>query len=131
MDDAEIENHRRALVDSKLEAPKTLSEESETFWGEISAKTNDFGRNAADAAVLRLITKDDLLSFWEDTFAAGCSQRRKLAACFYAPHVALPPPSSIVSAVSAIPIVCVDGLDAVIEFKRTMAAYPAPIRVDI
>ena len=106
-----------------------LAQESSLYWSEISQGTFDFHRSFTDAATLRTLTKADLLAFWEETFAAGSPQRRKLASCVYAAHHPLPPPSSVASAVSNVPIVCVDGTEAVFEFKRTMAAYPAPLRV--
>jgi len=124
--DAVFEDHRSTLIKKKLAAPKTLGEESQLFWSEISGGTRDFHRDAKAADALRSLSKADLASFWLETFAADSQQRRKLLACVYSPDMALPSPSSLVSAVSTTPIVCVDGLDAVLEYKRTLAAFPGP-----
>jgi secreted Zn-dependent insulinase-like peptidase len=130
LEDSEFENHREALIEARLEAPTTLKQESDKHWSEISAGTCDFGRDAADVECIRGLTREGLLAYWEDTFAADAPQRRKLLACAYAAHLALPPPSSVVSTVSKAPIVCVDGLEAAIEFKRTLAAFAPPQRAD-
>ena len=128
--EANFADHRAALVEAKLEAPKTQRDEASLHWAEISAGTCDFGRNVTDAACLRAITQEELVECWERTFAAGAPQRRKLLACAYAAHIPLPAPSSLISAVCDATIVCVDGLDAVSDYKRTLSAYPSPSRAD-
>ena len=123
---AEFENHRASLLSAKMELHKTLRQESAAYWHEITQGTYDFGRDAKDAEVLRTLTKQHLAEYWAATFDAAAPARRKLSAQAFAAHHSLP--AKLEKGVHGRPVHYVDGLDAAIEYKRTLAAFPAPLR---
>jgi len=124
----EFENHRQALLTAKLEQPKTLRQESSIYWNEISQGTYDFERSERDAEVLRGLTKAEVLAFWHATFDAAAPARRKLSAQAFAAHHPLPPKRPAGTHGRAVHYV--DGLEASLEYKRTLAAFPPPLRTD-
>ena len=124
----EFGNHRSALLTAKLEQPKTLRQESGIYWNEIAQGTYDFERDSKDAEVLRTLSKDEVIQFWGRHFDASTPGRRKLSAQSFAAHHALP--SKLAAGVQQRPIHYIDGLEAVLEYKRTLAAYPPPLRCD-
>ena len=125
---AEFANHKDSLITAKLEVPKTLRQETGVYWGEIAQGTYDFRREATDAAVLRTLTVEDVLAYWLRTFDATGPHRRKLSTQFFASQYALPPKAS--TGVHGRRMVYIDGLEAVLEYKRTLMAFPAPPRCD-
>ena len=71
MDATEFANHRKALVDAKLETDKKLRQESSRYWAEIPLGTLDFERAKADAEALRSCTKPQLAAFWAQYLQAA------------------------------------------------------------
>ena len=125
---SEFSNHRESLLTAKLEQPKTLRHETGIYWGEISQGTYDFTRDKADAEVLRSLTVDDLANYWRATFDAAAPRRRKLSSQAFAAHHPLPPKQA--TGVHGRKMHYVEGLEEVIRYKRTLAAFPAPRRAD-
>lgn len=125
---AEFANHRDAALKAKLEAPKTLREETHVYWQEIAQGTYDFQRDAADAKVVEQVTQQDVIGYWAKTFDASATGRRKLSTQVYAAHHTLPARQT--KGVNGRRVHYVDGLDAVLEYKRTLAAFPAAPRSD-
>ena len=124
----EFANHKEAILKDKLEPPKTLRHESGIYWNEIAQGTYDFQGHFADADALAQVTQADVLAFWNATFDASAAGRRKLSTQVIAAHLPLPPKRS--TGVNGRPVHYVDGFDDVIEYKRTLAAFPAPPRAD-
>ena len=118
MEDAEFVNHRKALVDAKLEKDKKLRQESGRYWGEIPLGTYDFERTKHDAAALEACTQQQLAAFWATYFEPGAPRRRKLSSQVFAAQHALPPPPDGTR--------CIDGREAVLQFKRELSAFPPP-----
>ena len=126
--DEEFANHKDAIMKSKVEPPKTLRAESGVYWNEIAQGTYDFHRDAIDAEVVKILTKQDVLDYWMKTFDASARGRRKLSTQVWAAHLTLPDDKE--EGVNGRRIQYVDGLDAVLEYKRSLAAFPAAPRCD-
>jgi len=124
----EFGNFREALITGKLEQPKTLRQESSIYWNEIAQGTYDFDRDAQDAAALRTFTSEDVKRVWFATFDATAPGRRKLSAQAFAAHHALPP--KLEQGTNGRTMHYVDGLEASLEYKRTLSAFPPPLRTD-
>ena len=84
--------------------------------------------NAIDAEVVKILTKQDVLDYWMKTFDASARGRRKLSTQVWAAHLTLPDDKE--EGVNGRRIQYVDGLDAVLEYKRSLAAFPAAPRCD-
>ena len=83
MGDDEFGNHKKALIDLKLEKDKKLRQESGRYWSEIPLGTYDFERSELDAEALKAITKADVRAFW-DEHLAGAPRRRRLSSQVFA-----------------------------------------------
>jgi len=123
----EFANHKDAVLKSKLEAPKTLSQESRIYWHEIAQGTYDFQRDAADAKVIEQVTQQDVVGYWASVFDATAVGRRKLSTHVVAAHLSLP--SKLTKGVNGRSVHYIDGLDAVIAYKHTLGAFPAALSV--
>lgn len=65
MTDDEFERHKEALAAQKLEKPKRLSTQFNKFLNEISLQQYHFERSEKEVAILRTITKTDLIDYYE------------------------------------------------------------------
>lgn len=65
MSEEEFARHREALAAQRLEKPKQLSTETNTFWGEITSQQYHFDRTNVEVAHLRTLTKDDIIEFYK------------------------------------------------------------------
>ena len=128
MSDAEFASHRDALVAAKLEAPTMLTHETQLYWGAIAGGTRDFHKGVKEAQALTRATRDDLLTHWMATFDAAAPHRRKLSSQVFAAHHRLPPRQR--AGVNGRRIHYVDGYAQAVEYKRRLATYPPPARVD-
>ncbi|XP_058980135.1 insulin-degrading enzyme-like isoform X1 [Musca domestica] len=79
MSDEEFERHKEALAVKKLEKPKTVFSQFVQFYSEISLAQYHFDRNEAEVAILRNITKDELLQCYNSFIAPDSVDRRVLA----------------------------------------------------
>ncbi|KAF3666553.1 Zinc-metallopeptidase, peroxisomal [Capsicum annuum] len=79
MSDDEFKKKVNALIDIKLEKFKSLSEETNFFWWEISAGTYRFDRIENEVAALKQITKTDLIDFFNEYVNAGAPKRKSLS----------------------------------------------------
>ena len=122
MGDDEFGNHKKALIDLKLEKDKKLRQESGRYWSEIPLGTYDFERSELDAEALKAITKADVRAFWDEHLAPGAPRRRRLSSQVFASRHALPPPPAGAR--------CLETPAAVVAYKRTRPAYPAPGAVE-
>lgn len=78
MDEEEFKTHVEALAVSKLEKPKSLSELSSRFWCEIMIQEYNFDRRNTDVAMLRTLTKQDVMEFFSQ-FEENSPSRHKLS----------------------------------------------------
>lgn len=126
---AEFSNHKDAILKSKLEAPKTLRHESGIYWNEIAQGTYDFKRDTHDAKAVEGVTQADVVAYWLATFDAKAPGRRKLSTQVFAAHLSLPPKQSL--GVNGRAMHYIEGFEAALEYKRTLAAFPAPPRAQV
>ena len=78
MGEPEFNSHVEALATKRLEKPKQLVARNSRYWSEIQGQHYNFNRDEVEVAVLRRITKEDLLNFYR-TFVKRSSTRRKLS----------------------------------------------------
>jgi len=83
MSDDEFKANVDALIDVKLEKHKNLREQSRFYWREIEDGTLKFDRKKIEADVLRKLTKQDLIFFFNNYIKLGCPGRRKLTVQVY------------------------------------------------
>uniref|UniRef100_A0A1I8Q5M0 Insulin-degrading enzyme n=1 Tax=Stomoxys calcitrans TaxID=35570 RepID=A0A1I8Q5M0_STOCA len=79
MPEEEFERHKEALAVKKREKPKTVFSQFSQFYNEISLAQYHFDRNEAEIAILRNITKDELLEYYKKFIATESPERRVLA----------------------------------------------------
>lgn len=77
MSDEEFERHKEALAVKKLEKPKTVFSQFVQFYSEISLAQYHFDRNEAEVAILRNITKDELLQCYNVCFKTLLITKKK------------------------------------------------------
>lgn len=65
MPDEEFERHKEGLASQKLEKPKKLQGMFARYLHEISSSQYHFDRSEAEVAILRKITKDELISYYK------------------------------------------------------------------
>lgn len=73
----DFEAHRRSLIHQREEAVKNLAEETQQFWQSIHSGYYDFENRARDIEVLRTLTRDDILSFFEHYVHPSSPHRAK------------------------------------------------------
>jgi insulysin len=79
MSDAEFEGHKRSLITKRLEKLKNLDQESSRLWAHIDGEYFDFELVHHDAAQIKLLTKDDMLEFYNHFIIPSSPNRAKLA----------------------------------------------------
>jgi len=73
----EFERHRASLVHKKLEKVKNLAAEANRFWLSIHSGYYDFEHRERDAAMLKTLTKADVLSLMQTYIHPSSSARAK------------------------------------------------------
>ncbi len=66
MTDEEFERHKEALAAQKLEKPKRLSTQFNKYLNEISLQQYHFERAEKEVIILRTVTKDELIEYYEN-----------------------------------------------------------------
>ncbi|XP_075160301.1 insulin degrading metalloproteinase [Haematobia irritans] len=79
MPEEEFERHKTALEVKKREKPKTVFSQFVQFYSEISLAQYHFDRNEAEIAILRTITKEELLECYKTIIAPDSPERRVLS----------------------------------------------------
>ncbi|KAK6757615.1 hypothetical protein RB195_015435 [Necator americanus] len=79
MSEEEFEQQKTGLITRLLEKPKTLGGRSRRFWNEIECRQYDFNRNESEVEVLRHVTKEELLQYFDRKFSKTAPERRKVA----------------------------------------------------
>ena len=79
LEDGDFAEHIDAALNNKLRPAANLSERSNSIWGEISGHTYMFDRKLQEAAILRLVTKKDLVEWFKHTLHPASPVRRKIA----------------------------------------------------
>ncbi|XP_027173637.1 insulin-degrading enzyme-like 1, peroxisomal [Coffea eugenioides] len=79
----EFKKNVNALIDLKLEKYKNLQEESRFYWREISDGTLKFDRREREVAILKHLTKNDLIDFFNEHIRVGAPQKKSLSVQIY------------------------------------------------
>lgn len=74
-----FESHKSSLINKRLEKLKNLGQESTRFWTHISTEYLDFVQNENDVAHLRILTKKDLINFFDHYINPISPARAKLS----------------------------------------------------
>ncbi len=74
-----FESHKSSLINKRLEKLKNLGQESTRFWTHISTEYLDFVQNENDVAHLRILTKKDLINFFDHYINPTSPARAKLS----------------------------------------------------
>ncbi|KAF3049713.1 Insulinase (Peptidase M16) [Didymella keratinophila] len=75
----DFENHKRAMINKKLEKLNNLSSEDNRFWNHIYSDSYDFLQADVDAATVEKFTKQDMVEFYSRYISTSSSQRSKLS----------------------------------------------------
>lgn len=85
--DSFVDEYVKSLISLKLEKPKTLTEQMDLFWSEITTMTYDFERLGREVNILKQLSKMELIdvcsSFLLPTID-NTNQRRKVSSLVYA-----------------------------------------------
>lgn len=81
-----------AVVDTLLEKPKNLNEESNKYWDEIDSSLYLFQRNRFMSEYLRSadVSLSTVLSFFDEYLSASSAARRKLTSQFFGAAATVP-----------------------------------------
>ncbi|XP_027068812.1 insulin-degrading enzyme-like 1, peroxisomal [Coffea arabica] len=79
----EFKSNVNALIELKLEKYKNLREESRFYWREISDGTLKFDRREREVAILKHLTKNDLIDFFNEHIRVGAPQKKSLSVQIY------------------------------------------------
>ncbi|CAI5452084.1 unnamed protein product [Caenorhabditis angaria] len=79
MPEDEFAKQVSGMISRLEEKPKTLSGRFRRFWNEIETRQYDFGRKDEEVAILKKITKKDVLDVFDKKIRAGAPERKKLA----------------------------------------------------
>eukprot|EP00252_Welwitschia_mirabilis_P027613 TRINITY_DN9512_c0_g2_i7.p1 TRINITY_DN9512_c0_g2~~TRINITY_DN9512_c0_g2_i7.p1 ORF type:complete len:1006 (+),score=221.01 TRINITY_DN9512_c0_g2_i7:195-3212(+) len=81
--DEEFQTNVKALIEIKLEKFKNLREESSFYWREIEDGTLNFERKSKEVALLKSLSKQDFIDFYESHIKFSSPNRRKLSLQVY------------------------------------------------
>ncbi|EWM30042.1 insulin-degrading enzyme [Nannochloropsis gaditana] len=130
LSDEDFESHLLAVESMKLEKDKRLSEEAYRHWAQIVERRYDFYREKREVAVLRTLTKEDLLSFWDTHISAATAPaRRKLAVYVHSSKHASDTCRPDVSETGR-GVILVESMEALRKLKRGLSLFPAPGEVE-
>lgn len=79
MPDDEFERHKEALAAQKLEKPKRLSTQFNKFLNEITLQQYHFERSETEVAILKTVTKEDLLNYYNNYILSTAQHRHALS----------------------------------------------------
>lgn len=79
MSDEEFERHKEALAAQKLEKPKRLSTLFNKFLNEISLQQYHFDRPEKEVAILKTITKSQLIDYYQSYILSTGPNRQALS----------------------------------------------------
>ncbi|GAA5835179.1 hypothetical protein JCM3766R1_006893 [Sporobolomyces carnicolor] len=79
MDDSDFDKEKESLASKLEEKPKSLAGESSRYWGEVESGEFDFGQRARKAGIIRDITRENLVSFFDTYINPSSTSRAKLS----------------------------------------------------
>jgi len=87
MTNDEFKVHVDALTLTKLEEPKKMSKQCDLFWSEVISHTYNFNREKSEVEELKILTKDDLVKFFDKMIDSESKERRRLAIYIHPPEI--------------------------------------------
>lgn len=84
MNDTDFENNKRSLIVKRLEKPKYLDQETGRHWNQIHSEYYDFESAQRDVALIKPLTKADMVEFFNHYIHPSSPHRAKLAVYFEA-----------------------------------------------
>ncbi|TPX70225.1 hypothetical protein SpCBS45565_g01950 [Spizellomyces sp. 'palustris'] len=75
----EYAKHQAALAARMLEKDKNLGQESHRLWTHVSSRYYNFDQHIEDADLVKCVTQDSLLEFYDTFIALSAPERRKLS----------------------------------------------------
>lgn len=99
-----------AVVDTLLEKPKNLNEESNKYWDEIDSSLYLFQRNRFMSEYLRSadVSLSTVLSFFDEYLSASSAARRKLTSQFFGAAATVPMTTTMTTTMSMPVVVIAD-----------------------
>ncbi|EGC46859.1 a-pheromone processing metallopeptidase Ste23 [Histoplasma capsulatum var. duboisii H88] len=79
MTDEEFEDHKRSLINKRLEKLKNLNSEMSRFWSHITSEYFDFTQHETDAEKVAGLTKGDIVEFYQQYIDPQSRTRAKLS----------------------------------------------------
>lgn len=79
MSSDDFENHRRSLINKRLEKLKSLDQESGRFFSHVASEFYDFEQVDLDVAHLRKLSKQDIIEFYKTYIDPRSPARAKLS----------------------------------------------------
>ncbi|OAA74612.1 a-pheromone processing metallopeptidase Ste23 [Akanthomyces lecanii RCEF 1005] len=84
MPDSEFESHKRSLINKRLEKLRNLDQESSRHWAQISKEYYDFEQAQLDAAEVKLVTKAEMIDFYNKHFHPSSNSRARISVHLHA-----------------------------------------------
>jgi len=84
MSETDFENNKRSLIVKRLEKPKYLDQETARHWNQIHNEYLDFEMAKRDVAIIKSLTKADMIKFFNKSIHPASPERAKLAIYFIA-----------------------------------------------
>lgn len=119
MTNDEFKNSANALIDMKLEKHKNLREESGFYWREISEGTFKFDRRESEVAVLREITQQELIDFFNENIKVGAQRKKSLSVRVFGNLHS----SDFMEEKNEAPQPCYVKIDDIYSFRRSRPLY--------
>lgn len=120
MSEDELDRHKNALAERRLEKPKRMKSRHDRMWGEITAKTYNFDRDSVEVGALSKITREDLLAFFD---AHICGPNRRKLSIHVVSEAGETAPSNDETVASASEDVQIENVGS---FKAGLPLYPLP-----
>lgn len=79
MDDSAFEKHKQSVLNRLQESLKNLNQESNRLWWHVASEAYDFLQIDHDVANVSLLTKQDMMEFYQTYIKPGSPTRAKLS----------------------------------------------------
>ncbi|KAM5351566.1 hypothetical protein ACJ41O_004289 [Fusarium nematophilum] len=79
MSESEFEGHKRSLIIRRLEKLRNLDQESSRHWAQVTSEYYDFELAQRDAAQVKLLSKPEVVEFFNKYFNPSSSERARLS----------------------------------------------------
>lgn len=123
MSEEEFKENVESLAMKMLEKPKTLNSKACRYWTEISSGFYHFNREQDEVPLLRTLTKDDVISYFDKHFAHDSPERRKLCTIVYADNEKAADNNNEKDLSNSKAESLITNIDS---FKSSMGLYPLP-----